>query len=685
MAAKTITQRIAITGGQEIEVQLKNIGDAGATSLKRVNDGMNQVAATAPKVSASFAAIGKSLEEVGKSASKFASSVSDAGAAAETFGRRLLTIATAAVGVGVGFGALVVRAGEAAEAIKNGAEAAQLSVGRYQDLQAAFRISGVGADALDTAVARLNKSFGTSQNNALQLQKSQLNLSEEFAAGKISSDQFSESMLKLQKDASTNIDAFTKLGVTFTSVGGDTDKALKEVALRILDMPRGIARASLEMEIFGRSGSRLDPVLKDLAGIGDAAQGLVRKLSPLEVEVGAKLAAAFRTLQENVDRTYNHFYLTFGPAVARLITEFSKALLGAQGYINALADNISQRLEPVIRDLIAFLRDGKDATTPGGLIDSILTGLTNLGAAIEFLVKSAVIGFKFISAALQPLADLINKVFGTETSGQIILIIGLILQFTGGIKLLTTTVTALFEAFSLVKSVMLLAFTPGGPLLIGIGLLIAGLTIIAVENWPAIKEAASAALTVVEDGIKSVVDWLKSWDDWLGSIIEKFKAAIGLQSQANSDSSNQATSGFAGGGHVRGPGSGTSDSILARLSNGEFVQRAAAVAYYGPAFMSALNNLRIPRGILDGLAGFANGGLVRAVSNGMHIPAFATGGMVSTDGISGGQAAGHPLTLVIDGEKFTGMTAEDRTFDKLSRFAVRRTIQSAGRKALWTT
>ena len=60
--------------------------------------------------------------------------------------------------------------------------------------------------------------------------------------------------------------------------------------------------------------------------------------------------------------------------------------------------------------------------------------------------------------------------------------------------------------------------------------------------------------------------------------------------------------GFATGGHVRGPGSGTSDSILARLSNGEYVMRAAAVQQYGTALLDRMNGLRLPA--------FASGGLV---------------------------------------------------------------------------
>jgi hypothetical protein len=37
--------------------------------------------------------------------------------------------------------------------------------------------------------------------------------------------------------------------------------------------------------------------------------------------------------------------------------------------------------------------------------------------------------------------------------------------------------------------------------------------------------------------------------------------------------------GYASGGLIRGPGSGSRDSMLARLSNGEFVMRADAVKH----------------------------------------------------------------------------------------------------------
>jgi len=106
-------------------------------------------------------------------------------------------------------------------------------------------------------------------------------------------------------------------------------------------------------------------------------------------------------------------------------------------------------------------------------------------------------------------------------------------------------------------------------------------------------------------------------------------------------------SGYAGGGLIRGPGSGTSDSILARLSNGEWIMRAAAVAHYGPGLMDAINRLRLPRFASGGLVGFDSKSLV---SN-LRMPA-----MPQTRTAAATQT---PITLVLDGHKFPVQANED--------------------------
>lgn len=61
--------------------------------------------------------------------------------------------------------------------------------------------------------------------------------------------------------------------------------------------------------------------------------------------------------------------------------------------------------------------------------------------------------------------------------------------------------------------------------------------------------------------------------------------------------------GYASGGKISGPGDGTSDSIIARVSNGEYIVNAKATKAYLP-LLESINSMRMPS--------FANGGTVNS-------------------------------------------------------------------------
>lgn len=119
-------------------------------------------------------------------------------------------------------------------------------------------------------------------------------------------------------------------------------------------------------------------------------------------------------------------------------------------------------------------------------------------------------------------------------------------------------------------------------------------------------------------------------------------------------------SNYASGGMVRGPGSGTSDSILARVSNGEFVMRAAAVTRVGAGFLSRLN-------------GFADGGMVMPSRS---IPSFASGGLVEAS------AGGTPVHLHLGNRSFA-LSGNNTVVDSLVSEAHRHKMRAAGTKPSW--
>ena len=121
----------------------------------------------------------------------------------------------------------------------------------------------------------------------------------------------------------------------------------------------------------------------------------------------------------------------------------------------------------------------------------------------------------------------------------------------------------------------------------------------ALEDMPVSVKMDDAALQAVQ----AQLDKLASKE-----IIVKVGAQYDFSQPYTLQDPGPAPQGFATGGLIRGPGTGTSDSIPALLSNGEYVIRAAAVRKLGKNALDLLNRgIPIPR--------FADGGLVGAVSS----------------------------------------------------------------------
>jgi len=114
----------------------------------------------------------------------------------------------------------------------------------------------------------------------------------------------------------------------------------------------------------------------------------------------------------------------------------------------------------------------------------------------------------------------------------------------------------------------------------------------------------------------------------------------------------QSPPGFAAGGLARGPGSGTSDSLLAFLSNGEFVVRRDAVKHYGLELLNKINAMSLPR--------FADGGLARLSGQILSEPATAP--------------SGRPVYLTIEGQR-VAVSATDDEADKLIHIVNRQVLK----------
>jgi hypothetical protein len=135
---------------------------------------------------------------------------------------------------------------------------------------------------------------------------------------------------------------------------------------------------------------------------------------------------------------------------------------------------------------------------------------------------------------------------------------------------------------------------------------------------------------------------------------------------------NIPVAGAAAGGLQRGPGSGTSDSLLRRLSDGEYVVKARAVKYWGVRVLHSINNMVSPKG-------YAAGGYVDSLGGAMA-PAGRGGGLAAYQAAAALEGR-VSVDLSHNGTTFHGLLAPAAVARSLTRYASGQQRVSLGRRS----
>lgn len=482
-----------------------------------------------------------------------------------------------------------------------------------------------------------------------------LKLNEQISAQeKIISDA-AKAASQAAKDFEENKNSLQKLGIQFFDTAGKLKLApavLLEVADKLKALPEGLEKIKIRSDLV--------------------AAGLDKNLLPA-LEGGAAEFKRFQELGLAIRSPIKD-------ADVETLRKFSVASSQLSSSLGALKDAFSAAIAPAFMDFIEVMTDIFIKIAPGvkEFGQTLTTVLKPVLDGIAAILSEVVIpAFRGLFSILDFVAGKINEAFGTGVTGMdlfvtavlaiaaafttipilIVAIIAVIGQLADAWKDQPLLIFAIVAALGLVA----LAFAP---ISVAIGLFLAALGFV-IAKWDDFKNAGQNALNAVADFFQPAIDKAKELWGWL-------KKIFGAQQDVAAEAGAAAVAGFAGGGRVRGPGTTTSDSILARLSTGEWVHPARAVAHYGSAFMRAVQNLQFP---VSALGGFARGGLVEAATQ-MIIPRFATGGPVPALA----NIAGRPVVLNIGGESFNLVSKEQDTADRLTRFAVKRRVASSGRK-----
>jgi hypothetical protein len=396
-----------------------------------------------------------------------------------------------------------------------------------------------------------------------------------------------------------------------------------------------------------------------------------------EIEAGTKFEQAMVRLSGTVDATRTKFGLLFAPAFTQAANAFADAFAKLQPSILAAGQAIAEGIAPYVKDLAAALTGNADQIKTG-FVQVLYAAFTGLAALVRDVVGPVIRGWGVI---LQQVGGIVDAIFGAGFSSKFLSGAAAAAALAIAFGTLLKAVQLFAGAFGFILRLVGLgaSLSPVGLAIVGVSIAV-GLLVVALSklDWAKFAAAAQQAWGSIVAAVESVADritapfvkfftWLKGAIDeavgWFAKLLGAPGNAAGGLAGAAGGGAGAVTA--AGGGYVSGPGTSTSDSIPARLSRGEFVQRERAVSHYGVGFMHAVNQLRLPR--------FALGGLVEGLGR-LALPMqplrLAAGGPV--------RGGGSVLNLTIDGNRFPGLSAPEHVVDSLKKYAITRQMTRTG-------
>ena len=292
----------------------------------------------------------KGLNAASKKLSDFGGGLVSAGARVVAFG-------------GIVGGAMVaaaVRFADAGSAIDDAAQRTGTSAEAFSGLAYAAKMAGSDAETLEKSLIKLN------QNVA------------DAASG--------------NKTAQAT---FAKLGLSIADLQGlSPDEQMKLIADRLAAIPDHATRTAMAMDIFGKSGAQLLPMLaQGSAGI----EAMQAEAEALGLVMSSEDAAAAATLGDALDKltmTVGKVVQAVGAALAPTLTEaidiFTGVAVGIKKVIDAnrpLVVGIAAGVAAITAFGAAMVAAGGVSIALGAILGGVATVLTAVGATIAFLLS----------------------------------------------------------------------------------------------------------------------------------------------------------------------------------------------------------------------------------------------------------------------------------------------------------
>lgn len=220
-----------------------------------------------------------------------------------------------------------------------------MSVDSLYSLQAAGQLSDVALQDIGKSVLKLNKNLG------------------EISMGG-------------GKDAQN---ALKNLSISSKDVNGhikDSNTVLLEVADRFKDMPNGVAKSTLAMQLFGKSGADMIPLLN---GGSEAIKEFNGNMDKTTTDAAERFNDSFRRIELSIDGAKAKLLTSMVPAIDTL----SGHIEDLSGWIASNSSGIENFADRATNDFVALGQVGKDAFD---LIGDTSTMMVNVvSGAFDFM------------------------------------------------------------------------------------------------------------------------------------------------------------------------------------------------------------------------------------------------------------------------------------------------------------
>jgi hypothetical protein len=642
-----ITERISLDGGDEINAIFAGIFKAGVDAFNGLKGAARDLGLD-KELTPQFERAKKSTVDFGDGFKKTIKAIGDG---VNDFANASAKISGAVVAIGAALFGLTKSASSAAHEVEQAARRTGQTTGEYQRLAFGFKETGVEAGELTRAFAKI-----------------------------------SQEATKAAAEGKQSTGAWEKYGIALRGADGHARSItaiLSDVADVMAKTESPTERAGIAAELFGaRVGTKMVGLLAQgsagMRAMAADAEKLGIVLSEHDIEAGTKFEQAMVRMGGTLDATRIKFGLAFAPGFTELVNSIADAFGRLQPYIVGAGQAVANFLAPYLKDIAAVL-SGNAQQIQTGFVQVLYNAFVSIGAVIR---GAGVIVQGWI-VILQQVGAVVDSVFGEGFSARFLSGAAAALALAVAFGTLFKSVQLLAGGFGLLLRLVGLgsALTPVGLAIVAIAAAI-GLVVVALSqvDWAKFAEAAQAAwnsiVTAVQNVVTSITGFFTGWFDWFAQKINEAANAFarlfpggGTPGNAQAALGGASVVTAAGGGLLRGPGTSTSDSIPLWGSTGEYMVQAKAVRRVGIGFMHAINNMKVPR--------FALGGLIEAprLAPAMAPLRLAAGGPVT--------GRGTPLTLVLDGRRFEGLTAPEHVADSLKSHAISRQVASTGRKPSW--